>query len=502
MAAGHSNGITVRVVEFSDRTHFQMQYRDPLTGRKVTRSTGVERTNRQRDRDAAQQEAGKWQAELRDGRYSAPSKTTWADFRERYEAEVLSSLAETTDKKVAGVFNSVEAILNPARLIDLTASRLSGYQAKLRENGAADSTIKGHLAHLGAALNWAKRMGLLVAVPTIEMPRRAKGSKIMKGRPITGEEFDRMMDKVAVVVAPLSDDEKAGDTAPDRALVATWKHYLRGLWTSGLRLAESLELCWDRDDKLCIDLTGKRPMLRIPAALEKGNQDRLLPIAPEFAELLLETPADDRMGFVFKPGTRRHSKRLSVVTVGRTVSAIGEKAGVKVNTDQKTAAVKFASAHDLRRSFGERWASRVMPQVLMELMRHESIDTTMKYYVGRNAQATADVLWQAHEAQKAIAGNTSGNSGQKTATDQETDKQPKPAREKRVKKRGAGGSRTHDGGFAIRCLSHLATAPGVELLGNRRAGLGPNIGLTVQLDGYVRTRRNRSFCQLPGGFVT
>ncbi len=26
-------------------------------------------------------------------------------------------------------------------------------------------------------------------------------------------------------------------------------------------------------------------------------------------------------------------------------------------------------------------------------------------------------------------------------------------------KRGAGGSRTHDGGFAIRCLSHLATAP-------------------------------------------
>ena len=29
----------------------------------------------------------------------------------------------------------------------------------------------------------------------------------------------------------------------------------------------------------------------------------------------------------------------------------------------------------------------------------------------------------------------------------------------RKKKRGAGGSRTHDGGFAIRCLSHLATAP-------------------------------------------
>jgi hypothetical protein len=30
----------------------------------------------------------------------------------------------------------------------------------------------------------------------------------------------------------------------------------------------------------------------------------------------------------------------------------------------------------------------------MELMRHESIDTTMKYYVGRNAERTAAILWE------------------------------------------------------------------------------------------------------------
>lgn len=65
-----------------------------------------------------------------------------------------------------------------------------------------------------------------------------------------------------------------------------------------------------------------------------------------------------------------------------------------------------ASARDLRRSFGLRWASRVMPQVLMELMRHESIDTTMRYYVGRNAQSTAAVLWEAHrQASDKVARN-------------------------------------------------------------------------------------------------
>jgi integrase len=83
--------------------------------------------------------------------------------------------------------------------------------------------------------------------------------------------------------------------------------------------------------------------------------------------------------------------------VSRVVCDIGEKAGVKVSSKKRgdKEIVKYASAHDLRRSFGERWASRVMSQVLMELMRHESIETTMKYYVGRNAQSTAAVLWAA-----------------------------------------------------------------------------------------------------------
>jgi len=56
-----------------------------------------------------------------------------------------------------------------------------------------------------------------------------------------------------------------------------------------------------------------------------------------------------------------------------------------------------ASAHDPRRAFGERWAARLMPAQLMELMRHESIDTTLSYYVGRNAERTAAILWHEHE---------------------------------------------------------------------------------------------------------
>ena len=56
--------------------------------------------------------------------------------------------------------------------------------------------------------------------------------------------------------------------------------------------------------------------------------------------------------------------------------------------------VKYASAHDLRRSFGDRWAKRVMPAELKEMMRHESIETTLRYYVSSNAERTAETCWQ------------------------------------------------------------------------------------------------------------
>ena len=38
----------------------------------------------------------------------------------------------------------------------------------------------------------------------------------------------------------------------------------------------------------------------------------------------------------------------------------------------QTGKTKYASAHDMRRSFGDRWAELVMPAVLQQLTRHPS----------------------------------------------------------------------------------------------------------------------------------
>ena len=90
--------------------------------------------------------------------------------------------------------------------------------------------------------------------------------------------------------------------------------------------------------------------------------------------------------------------------VGATVATIGKKAGVVVNK----ADGKFASAHDLRRAFGTRWAKRVMPAVLKRLMRHSTIQTTMSYYVDLDSADVADQLW-ASWGNTPTEGNNPGN---------------------------------------------------------------------------------------------
>jgi hypothetical protein len=52
-------------------------------------------------------------------------------------------------------------------------------------------------------------------------------------------------------------------------------------------------------------------------------------------------------------------------------------------------------------------ARRVKPATLQLLMRHRSIETTMKYYVGLDADDVADELWQGYGSDRSIEGERS-----------------------------------------------------------------------------------------------
>lgn len=374
--------VKVIIVKRSNSNNYYARWTDPVNLRECRKSTG---TAIKRD---AERFALRLEKEINEGGYYNPQKAKWQDFKERYETEVLPGFADTSAEKAKVVFRQVDEYIKPNLLIQIDANAISKMVKDMREDGLEDVTIKGYLIYIRSALNWAQSIGLLKTVPRFPKFKRIREEKAMRGRPLCKEEFERMLTAVPSVCG-----EKQAES---------WKFLLRGLWCSGLRLAEALDLHWDREDKLSVDFSGKRPVLRIRKESEKGNRDRLLPMVPEFAALLDEVPEDERTGPVFNPLARKkRTERMLSSTVSKQIAKIGEKANVAVgdkgNIDKETGRRKprYASAHDLRRAFGQRWSLKVMPDVLMLLMRHSDIDTTMKYYVGRNAQKAAEAIWAA-----------------------------------------------------------------------------------------------------------
>lgn len=355
--------IRVKVIFRHRRGVFVLRWRDPETGAWKEQSART-KVKKEADKLAAQLEA-----DLQQGRYVAPSHVTWGDFRLAFESEKLPSLAARSGNSYRSALNHLESLLHPEKLSELDSAAMSRLQTRLRDNGLRESSIATHLRHIKAALKWAQDLGMLVKMPKIQRPKRARSERHMRGRPITREEFERMLSAVDVV-------------RPSDA--AIWKGLLEGLWLSGLRLGEALELSWDIDSGISVDLTGKYPCLMIAAESEKGFRDRRLPITPDFAEVLISTPIEQQVGKVFAVAQHVRLDRVS-----RVICKIGHKANVVVNKEQN----KFASAHDLRRAFGTRWSSRVTPVVLQQLMRHASIETTLSYYVEHNADALGHQLW-------------------------------------------------------------------------------------------------------------
>jgi integrase len=383
------NELEVKVVKYPDRKNLVLRWIDPDTGNKKTKSA---KTTRRRE---AERKAAKLEADLKAGLLSGPPAVTWQEFKQAYQDDCLSSLSDATFSTVGTTFMYVEKILKPKLLKDLTGAAIATWQTKQRAEGLAEATIGIHSRHLKASLRWAHDMELLEVVPKINMPKKSRAAK-MKGRAVTLEEFERMLIKVGSIV---------GDEA-----TPSWQRFLNGLWLSGLRISEAVTLSWDSDDKVSVCLDNKSPCFRFRSGGQKSGRVELVPMAPDFANMLLAVPVGSRHGRVFKLMAHSGSKAIMGFDwISKTVTRIGEAANVVVErtTRKGQPHIKFASSHDFRRAFGLRWSKLVMPPVLMQLMRHQDIKTTMQYYIGKNVQDASDQLQAALQGQDALKSNIS-----------------------------------------------------------------------------------------------
>jgi integrase len=126
-----------------------------------------------------------------------------------------------------------------------------------------------------------------------------------------------------------------------------------------MRRTEAMLLRWEEQDAAAwVDLGRGRVV--IPAAACKGRADSWLPIRTELRPILAQLRR--ARGRVFDLTTQEPSR------VSKLFRRIAQAAGVR------------STLHDLRRTFGTRYADKVPSQVLQRLMRHSSISTTMRFY--------------------------------------------------------------------------------------------------------------------------
>jgi integrase len=373
-AEGMVDVLKVRIVKRQSRKYWEAEFIDPRTGHR--KRVSLKTVNKRE----AEREAGRIEEAVREGQWKATRKMKWKDFKRKYETEGMFDLASATVSAFQEAAKKLEKLVRPSTLQSLTEEKLNSFTTHCLMEGLSKHTVARHLRHLKAALRWAVSQKLLLECPAFRMPKGTSSGKA-KGRAITGEEFERMLEAVPKVVETDQTD--------------SWTFLLKGLWWSGLRLGEALKLSWDNPKDLMVDLSGKRPFMRIQGTAEKGKKDRILPLAPEAAELLQTVPENERDGLVFKLKWQRAARKPARVdTVSPIITQIGKKAGVRVS-DTKT-----ASAHDLRRSFGLRWADRVKPHILQQLMRHASVQTTLTFYVQSDADDMAEAVWSAFEQKR------------------------------------------------------------------------------------------------------
>jgi integrase len=346
--------VRVWVQRFKGRRHLMLQWIDPDTARRKSKSA--------RTADVKEAEARRvdLEADLNNGRHQEASRISWERFRELFEAEFVAHRRDNTRRNYRVALDLFEQVCTPRSLRSISERTVSAFAAGLRRlpgcGGAMrDSTIKVRMQFLHTALQWAadqKFISECPRFPAIKPPRK-------RPQPVPAESFERLL-------ARAEGDQRM-------------RAFLLCGWLAGLRLNEALALEREQTDKAPY-LDPGRDRIVFPAEVVKGDEDQWVPLDPKLKEALDALPVAGRRVFRFEAIDGRGERDLTDITVSARVRDLAQAAGVRL------------TYKSLRRGFGCRYAGRVPAQVLQKLMRHASIRTTMDYYANVDDAAMEAVL--------------------------------------------------------------------------------------------------------------
>jgi len=369
------HGVNVTVRKRPDTGYYQLRAISPLNGKELRRSA---KTTSLKE---AMKAAAAWEAELEQGIYTR--RMTWEQLAVRFADEYLPRLKTNSRSTMRATLTAFGKFVEPqAGISSITGSTISQWTARLRQDGLRESTIARHLRCLKCVLNWAVSTELMARRPSITMPANTHKKRFLKGRALTEADF-------AVLC------ETADRINP------TFTPLLKLLWLSGLRISEAYRLSFDTGPNQ-VDLANRRFVFL--AAGQKSGHDETIPLLPELYDWLASL--ERTSGLVVHPLVG--GKPVTLDTTKRQISSIGAASGLVTGSETG----KHVTAHDLRRSFGTRWALKVHPLVLKKLMRHETLDTTLRFYVDLDDSQIADAITGSPYTSTYISAGSFGDSRQ------------------------------------------------------------------------------------------
>ena len=147
-------------------------------------------------------------------------------------------------------------------------------------------TVNSSMGVVMAFVRYCARHDWIDKVPCLE---KLDVDNRMKGRPITEEEFEAMLQAVPKVVG-----EKATDS---------WRHVLQIIWTTAFRVGDVMNFSWNDKSQihpLWPDDRREHPTIAIPSK-QKNRKNQEVPMLPELEELMKSVPGRYRVGWVANP---------------------------------------------------------------------------------------------------------------------------------------------------------------------------------------------------------
>ena len=155
-----------------------------------------------------------------------------------------------------------------------------------RFDSRSPNTVNSMTASVMAFVRFCAKREWIDRVPDIE---RLSVDDVMKGRPITGEEFDRMLSVTHKVVG--------------KKEAEAWQFALRVVWLSGFRVGDLMDFHWE-DERHIRPVwpvqPGVFPTITVPSSQKNGKVQEI-PMLPELDEFLSKVPDDQRTGWIVDP---------------------------------------------------------------------------------------------------------------------------------------------------------------------------------------------------------